>query len=128
MSRTYHTKKEFKQKIDEIKQLQEKYSAESGVTILATEAQFLHVYSKAQVQYTRHPSGTKATGLKQWIKGKPRVADQRDHLGETEVQSSRLRIDRRAGNHFARLKIKKDLRTLMNGLDTKEEDPEGLSL
>jgi len=128
MSKTYHTKKAFKQKIYNIIQSQEKQSAESGVTTLATEAQFFNAYSKAKAQHTRHPSGTKATGLKQWFKGKPRVADQRDHLGETEVQSSRLRIDRRAGNHFARLKIKKDLRTLMNGLNTKEERSESPSL
>ena len=40
MSKTYHTKKAFKQKIYNIIQSQEKLSAESGVTTLATEAQF----------------------------------------------------------------------------------------
>lgn len=48
MSKTYHTKKAFKQKIYNIIQSQEKLSAESGVTTLATEAQFLNAYSKAQ--------------------------------------------------------------------------------
>lgn len=48
MSKTYHTKKAFKQKIYNIIQSQEKLSAESGVTTLATEAQFLNAYSKAK--------------------------------------------------------------------------------
>lgn len=119
MSRTYHTRKAFRQKVDQIRQSLERQSAESGVTTLAAGNQLDNAYLKAKEHHTRHPSGTKATGLRQWLKGKWRVANDRNRLNNTEFQSSRLRKERRAGKHFARLKNKKELRTQMNDLDNE---------
>ena len=119
MSKTYHTKKVFRQKMDKIDKSREEQSSESGVTVLSTLNQYYNGYIKAKKNHTRHPSGSKATGLKQWIKGKRRVTDMRDRFGEAEEQSSRLRREHRAESHSARLKIKNELRTMMNDLENE---------
>lgn len=116
MSKTYHAKKVFRRKMNKIDKSREEQSSESGVTVLSTLNQYYNGYTKEKVNHTRHPSGTKATGLKQWLKGKRKVADDRDRFGEAEVQSSRLRREHRADIHSARLKIKKELRSTMDDL------------
>lgn len=94
-----------------------KQSAESGVSILSTANQEENYYLKIKTSHTRHPSGTKASGLKKWMKGKWKVADSRDRFGEAEVQSSRLRRERRTLKHTARLKTKEELRMMKNDLE-----------
>lgn len=116
MSKSYHSKKKYSQRIDEIDQSREKQSAEGDITILSTLNQMYNGYGKASESLSRHPSGTKASGLRQRLKGKNRVADLRDRFGEAESQSSRLRKQRKDVNHSVRLKAKKNLRTMMDDL------------
>ena len=121
MSKSFHTKKKYRQKMNNIRQSREKQSAENDVTILSTLNQQYDGERKAIESHTRHPSGTKASGLRRRLKGKFRISDLRDHFGETEVQSFRLRQLRKGGNHSVRLKAKKDLRTMMNNLEDDKE-------
>lgn len=116
MSKSYHSKKKYRQKMDLIRQSRAKQSAESDTTVLSTLNQQYNGYRKALETHTRHPSGTKASGLRQRLKGKTRISDLRDRFGEAEVQSSRLRQQRKDGNHSARLKAKKDLRSIVDDL------------
>ena len=102
--------------MDKISQSREEQSAENDATVLSTLNQQYNGYRKALESHTRHPSGTKASGLRQSLKGKTRISDQRNRFGEAEEQSSRLRIQRRDGNHSARLNAKKDLRSMVDNL------------
>ena len=122
MGKSYHTKKKYRQRIDEIDQSRKKQSDESDITVLSTLNQMYNGYGKASESLSRHPSGTKASGLRKRLKGEYRISDKRDRFGEAEEQSSRLRKERRRVNHSVRLNAKKDLRTMMNDLgDDKEE-------
>lgn len=60
--------------------------------------------------HARHPGETRASGLRKGKTGKGFIAQSRNRFGESEEQSSRLRRLRRAGNHSARLKGKKELK------------------
>ncbi len=121
MSKSYHTKKKFRQKIDEITQSREKQSVENNTTVLCTLNQEYNGYRKALESLTRHPSGTKASGLRKRLKGKDRISDLRNRFGEAEVQSSRLKKTRRSVNHSVRLKAKKNLSSMMNDLKVENE-------
>lgn len=100
--------------MDEIRQSRERQSAESNVTILSTLNQQEHDYRKAVYVHTRHPFGTKATGLKRGLNGMKRISSLRDRFGDAEVQSSRLRGLRKSGKHSVRHHSKNDLRANMN--------------
>lgn len=117
MSKTYHTKKSFKQKMDKIRQSREKHFSESGVTVLSTLNQQWNGFYKTIKSLSRHSSGTKASGLRQGLEGKGLVKSFRDRFGDADQQSSRLRRLRMAGKHSARLKFKKELRVIMNNLE-----------
>ena len=121
MSKSYHSKKKYSQRIGEIDRTRKMQSVESGNTVLSTLNQMYNGYGKASESLSRHPSGTKASGLRQRLKGKNRVADLRDRFGEAESQSSRLRKQRKDVNHSVRLKAKKDLPTMMNDLGEDKE-------
>jgi phage terminase small subunit len=122
MGKSYYTKKKYRQRIDEIDQSRKKQSDESDITVLSTLNQMYNGYEKASESLSRHPSGTKASGLRKRLKGKNRISDLRFRFGEAEEQSSRLRKQRRSANHSIRLDAKKDLRTMMNDLgDDKVE-------
>ena len=118
MGKSYHTKKKYGQRIDEINQARKKQSDESDITVLSTLNQMYNGYGKALESHSRHPSGTKASGLRKRLKGKNRISDMRNRFGEAEEQSSRLRKERRRVNHSVRLDAKKDLHTMMNDLLT----------
>lgn len=118
MGKSYHTKKKYRQRIDEINQARKKQSDESDITVLSTLNQMYNGYGKALESHSRHPSGTKASGLRKRLKGKNRISDMRNRFGEAEEQSSRLRKERRRVNHSVRLDAKKDLHTMMNDLLT----------
>ena len=69
---------------------------------------------KARRKASRHPGGTRATGLRQeMIKGGKLVIAKgyRDRFGLTEEKSSRFRRWRRAAKHAIRSKKKNALRT-----------------
>ena len=116
MSKSYHSKKKYSQRIGEIDRTRKMQSVKSGITVLSTLNQMYNGYGKASESLSKHSSGTKASGLRQRLKGKNRVADLRERFGEAESQSSRLRKQRKDVNHFVRLKAKKNLRTTMDGL------------
>ena len=116
MSKTYHSKKKYRQDMDQRSQSREEQSAENDATVLSTLNQQYNGYRKALKAHTRHPSGTKASGLRKRLKGKSRISDLRNRFGEAEEQSSRLRHQRRDGNHSARLQAKKDLRDMIDDL------------
>ena len=62
MGKSYHTKKKYRQRIDEIDQSRKKQSYESDITVLSTLNQMYNGYEKASESLSRHPSGTKASG------------------------------------------------------------------
>lgn len=121
MSKSYHSKKKYSQRIGEIDRTRKMQSVKSGITVLSTLNQMYNGYGKASESLSKHPSGTKASGLRQRLKGKNRVADLRDRFGEAESQSSRLRKQRKDVNHSVRLKAKKDLPTMKNDLGEDKE-------
>lgn len=114
MSKTYHSKKEFKKAMDETRHCRELQSSENGVTVLATLNLRDNGYHKVIHNLTRHPSGTKASGLRQGYEGKGAVTGYRDRFGDAYEQSSRLRRIRKAGKRAVRLKLKFKLRSELN--------------
>ena len=115
-----HTKKSFKLRMKTLHQSREKLAEQSGVTILSTLNQHYKELEKAVEDNSRHPRGTKGSGLRKGKAGKGLIALSRNRFGVAEEQSSRLRRLRRAGNHTARLKFKKELQTTIQNLEEDE--------
>ena len=109
MSKTYHTRKAFEQRMREIRQVRERLSEESSVTVLASLNQFDKGLTKAKTDLSRHPSGTRAAVLQRDLRGRKAVKDFRDRFGVAEERSSRLSRLRKAGKHSARSQAKKEL-------------------
>ena len=117
---TPHTKKSFKLRMKTLHQSREKLAEQSGVTILSTLNRHYQELEKAVEDHTRHPGGTKGSGLRKGKAGKGLIALSRNRLGVAEEQSSRLRRLRRAGNHTARLRFKKEQQTTIHNLEEDE--------
>ena len=94
-------------------QSREKLAEETGVTVLSTLNRHYQELEKAVENHSRHPGGTKGSGLRKGKVGKGLIALSRNRFGVAEEQSSRLRRLRRAGNHAARLRCKKELQIIM---------------
>ncbi|MBR5175599.1 MAG: hypothetical protein IKW89_06670 [Bacteroidales bacterium] len=108
MSKTYHTRKSFEQRIRAIRQVREQLAEESSVTVLSSLNQFDSGLTKAKVDLSRHPSGKRASGLRRDLRGKLTVKDFRNRFGVAEERSSRLRRLRKAAKHSARNRLKKE--------------------
>lgn len=113
---TPHPQKSFKLRIKTLHQYREKLKEETSVTPLSTLNLHYKELEKAKEDNTRHPGGTRAAGLRKGKTGKGLIAQSRNRFGEAEEQSSRLRTLRRAGNHSARLKGKKELQATIKNL------------
>ena len=113
MSRTYHSKKQFKQRIDHIREARQRLADATDVTVLSTVKDAFINIKKASTDLARHPKGTKASGLRKEFKGKMTVASLRDRFDEADVQSFRLRGYRRNAIHSMRDKFKKDIKQLL---------------
>ncbi len=109
MSRTCHSKKQFKRRVDRIRESRQQLADATGVTVLSTVKDACINQKNAVTDLTRHPKGTKASGLKKDFRGKMTVASIRNRFGETEEQSSRLRSYRRYAVHSMRNKLKNDI-------------------
>lgn len=109
MSKTYHTRTAFKQKMMKIHQAREHLAEDSSVTVLSSLNQFDSGLTKAKVGLSRHPSGTRAGGLRRDLRGRKAVKDFRDRFGVAEERSSRLRRLRKAAKHSTRSQAKKEL-------------------
>ena len=109
MKTPHRTKKSFKLRMKTLHHHREKLVKETGVTILSSLNQHYQELERAVEDHARHPRGTRASGLRKGKTGKGLIAQPRNRFGEAEEQSSRLRRLRRAGNHAARLKGKKEL-------------------
>lgn len=109
MSKTYHTRKAFEQRMRMIRQVREQLAEESSVTVLSSLNQFYNGLMKARTDLSRHPSGTRASGLRRDLRGKWTVKDVRDHFGVAEERSSRLKRLRKAAKHSARSRAKKGI-------------------
>ena len=64
MSRTYHSKKQFKQRIDHIREARQRLADATDVTVLSTVKDAFINIKKASTDLARHPKGTKASGLR----------------------------------------------------------------
>ena len=78
MSKTFHSKYEFKQLAEEL-----------GI-------------SAAKAMASRHPKGTHAKGLRKMSQDKIHIADDRNRFGDAYEKSSRMRRIRRYLKHAAR--------------------------
>ena len=103
MSKSYHSKKEYKRRVKVVREFRERVAAVHG-SMLAT----LNVGVDKDA-LSRHPGGTRGKGLKRVYRERWKVSDYRDRFGEVEEQSYRLRRLRRAVKHSARKKLKKEV-------------------
>ena len=108
MSKTYHTRNAFEQRMREIRQVRDRLAEESSVTVLSSLNQFDKGLTKAKTDLSRHPSGTRAAGLRRALRGRTAVKDYRDRFGVAEERSSRLRRFRKAAKHSTRSQAKKE--------------------
>ena len=92
-----------------IRQARVQLAEESSVTVLASLNQFDKGLTKAKTDLSRHPSGTRAAGLRRALRGRKAVKDFRDRFGVSEERSSRLRRLRKAAKHSARSRAKKGI-------------------
>jgi hypothetical protein len=80
MSRTRHSKKKFKQKVDHIREARQQLADATDVTVLSTLKEALIKEKKAATDLTRHPKGTKASGGASSIPSASVVLDAKTHL------------------------------------------------
>lgn len=113
MSRTYYSKKRFQQRIDHIKETRRRLADATDVTVLSTAKDAYVQIKKAARDLTRHPKGTKASGLRKEFKGKMTVASLRDRFDDADVQSSRLRGYRRNAIHSMRNRLKNEIQNIL---------------
>ena len=113
MSRTYHSKKQFEQRLDHIREARQRLADATDVTVLSSLKDAFINIKRASTDLSRHPKGTKASGLRKELKGKMTVASLRNRFYEAEVQSSRLRGYRRNAIHAMRSKLKKDIKQFL---------------
>ena len=85
MGNTFHSKREF-----------ERLFKELGI-------------SAAKAKASRHPDGTRASGLRQMSHDKIHIAEDRNRFGDAYERSSRMRRIRRYIKHAARNAAKADL-------------------
>ena len=116
MKTPHRTKKSFKLRMKTLHLYREKLAKETGVTTLSTLNQHYQELERAVEDHARHPEGTKASGLRKGKNGKGLIAQSRNRFGVAEEQSSRLRRLRKAGNHAARLKGKKEFQVTIKNL------------
>lgn len=116
MSKTRHSKKRFKQKVDQIREARQRLADTNDVTALSTLKAAFSNEKKAAMDLIRHPKGTKASGLRKEFKGIMTVASFRNRFGEAEEQSSRLRRYRRNAIHSMRNRLKKDIRLFLEDI------------
>ena len=119
MSKTRHSRNEYKRKVALLREKRENAARESGITSLSTYEQYLGEIYETRSQMSRHPGGTKAEGLRKDYNGWQKVSFDRERFGEAECLSSRMRRTRRAVLHAARLKRKKELAALLEELENK---------
>ena len=117
MSRTCYSKKRFKQRVDHIREARRRLADATNISVLSTLKDAFIQEKKAATDFTRHPKGTKASGLRKEFKGKMTVASLRDRFGEAEEQSSRLRSYRRNAVHSMRNKLKNELKQILEDKD-----------
>lgn len=122
MSKTYHSRKAFEQRMLKIRQARERLAEESSVTVLSSLNQFDKGLTEAKAELSRHPSGTRATGLRRDLRGRRTVKDFRDRFGEAEERSSRLRRLRKAAKHAARAQAK-NLLEMDSFTDREQPEP-----
>lgn len=67
-----------------IRKAREQLAEESSVTILSSLNQFEDGLTKAKTDLSRHPSGTRASGLRRELRGRKTVKDYKDRFGEAE--------------------------------------------
>lgn len=113
MSRSYHSKSQFRQRIGHIQAVRQKIADATDVTVLSSLKEAFSNIKKTSTDFTRHPRGTKASGLRKEFKGKMTVASLRDRFDEADVQSSRLRGYRRNAIHSMRNRFKKDIKLFL---------------
>ena len=92
-----------------IRQARVQLAEESSVTVLSSLNQFDSGLTNAKLDLSRHPSGTRASGLRRDLRGKLTVKDFRNRFGVAEERSSRLRRLRKAAKHAARSRAKKGI-------------------
>lgn len=85
MGKTYHSKHEYKQLLQEM-----------GI-------------SAARAAASRHPRGTRAKGLRKQAMDKIHISDDRNRFGDAYEKSSRMRRIRRYIKHSARNAVKKEI-------------------
>ena len=81
MSKTFHSKREYKWLVEEL-----------GI-------------SAAKAAASRHPGGTRGKGLRKMSRDKIYIADDRNRFGDAYEKSSRMRRLRRYIKHAARQKM-----------------------
>jgi hypothetical protein len=86
MGKTFHSKREYRELVREL-----------GI-------------SAAKAAASRHPGGTRATGLRKQSRDKIHICNDRNRFGDAYEKSSRMRRLRRYVNHAARNAAKEEFR------------------
>ena len=113
MGKAYHTKHDARKRLDaleeERKELMEKNQMDERAASLSTLNQSRDFYGEHDL--SRHPKGTKATGLRKVLRNKcwTIVSYTRQRFGLAEEKSSRLRGGRRNVHKTARQESRKEI-------------------
>ena len=113
MGKTHFTKHDDRKRLDDLekkrKELMEKNQMDEGAVSLSTLNQLRKFYGDYDL--SRHPKGTKATGLRKVLRNKSWtvVSFPRERFGLAEEKSSRLRGGRRNVHKAARQESQKEI-------------------
>ena len=113
MGKAYHTKHDNRKRLDGLekkrKELMEENQMDGRAVSLSTLNQAREFYGEHDL--SRHPKGTKATGLRKVLRNKcwTGVSFSRRRFGQAEEKSSRLRGGRRNVHKAARQESQKEI-------------------
>jgi hypothetical protein len=111
MGKAYHTRHDFQKRLDEFEKKREELMKEYQMSEKAASLSINRQapYHSKKYELSRHPGGTKASGLRKVLREKEAVLSNRDRFGWAEEQSSRLRRFRRSVHKTARQESRKEI-------------------
>lgn len=111
MGKAYHTKQDVQKRQDDFQERTEELMEKNQMSETAVSLSIIDQapYLSKRYELSRHPSGTRAKGLRKVLREKRTVLSCRDRFGLAEEKSSRLKGGRRNVHKSARQDSQKEI-------------------
>ena len=111
MGKAYHTKQDVQKREDDFQERTEELMEKNQMSETAVSLSIIPQapYHSKKYEFSRHPNGTRAKGLRKVLREKRTVLSCRDRFGLAEEKSSRLKGGRRNVHKAARHDSQKEI-------------------